>query len=227
MGESFCPSFAIPIGDAGTYEILVLDPWEFDEGDRIAEHGYVDSVTMKVTCAALTEPKHVRWAGGGSSMQTGLCLGSDMIRHPRRESPLRAAKLANPYTLLSELQPLLPTIVGTAVAYGADQVNCDLTVYTGDAPARYLINHTRHEFVDASACPASVYLTDCGVGHRVIHPLPLLTADCSPQWGRLRGDLSRLGAWMGDLVAASHSRPSPAFHEIHPAFAEVTATQLS
>jgi hypothetical protein len=78
---------------------------------------------------------------------------------------------------------------------------------------RYVINHTRKEFVDKSSCPED------SDGWQ-IHPLPLLTCEGNGRGGGdFRGSNDYVGLWARDVISVGNSVPD-GFEEIKPDFAE-------
>jgi hypothetical protein len=78
---------------------------------------------------------------------------------------------------------------------------------------RYVINHTRKEFVDKKSCPED------SDGWQ-IHPLPLLTCEGNGRGGGdFRGSNDYVGLWARDVISVGNSVPD-GFEEIKPDFAE-------
>ncbi|WP_159840030.1 hypothetical protein [Nocardia sp. CY41] len=68
------------------------------------------------------------------------------------------------------------------------------------AVGRYLLNHDLRIFVDKAT------VLENEARHR-IHPLPLLTADPTPDTGRTVGDHSLLGSWAHALISVRDTVP--------------------
>lgn len=78
---------------------------------------------------------------------------------------------------------------------------------------RYVINHTKKEFVDKKNCPKD------SDGWQ-IHPLPLLTCEGNGRGGGdFRGSNDYVGLWARDVISVGSSVPD-GFEEIKPDFAE-------
>lgn len=80
---------------------------------------------------------------------------------------------------------------------------------------RYIINHTKKEYVDKTKLPIDNY--GCS-----IHPLPLLTAEGNQRGG---GDYygnsdNIVGSWARDYVSVSTKKPNTNYTEIIPNFME-------
>jgi len=89
--------------------------------------------------------------------------------------------------------------------------------------ARFIINHSKKEFVDTSKCPLTDTWTDpkTGINHDFkVHPLPLLTCEGNGRGGGdYRYDNEYTGTWARDLVSVSNKAPQN-FVEITPDFKE-------
>jgi hypothetical protein len=78
---------------------------------------------------------------------------------------------------------------------------------------RYVINHSKKEFVDKDNCPKD------SDGWQ-IHPLPLLTCEGNGRGGGdFRGSNDYVGLWARDIISVGSSVPD-GFEEIKPDFAE-------
>jgi hypothetical protein len=94
---------------------------------------------------------------------------------------------------------------------------------TTDEHARFVINHTKNEFVDTKKCPISNFWIDPETGVKdpfIVHPLPLLTCEGNGRGGGdFRPENKYVGTWARDLVSVSDKQPE-GFDEIKPDFKE-------
>lgn len=88
---------------------------------------------------------------------------------------------------------------------------------------RYVINHSKKQFVDTTKCPVSDTWTDPATGKVYtykVHPLPLLTCEGNGRGGGdFHGSNKYVGTWARDLISVSDTKPSD-YEEIVPKFKE-------
>jgi len=89
---------------------------------------------------------------------------------------------------------------------------------------RYIINHTKKEYVDKKNIPIfDVISINRGIRKRKIHPLPLLTCSGNNRGG---GDyhgnnMEKVGSWAGDIISVENKlldKYLNEYSEIHPDF---------
>lgn len=107
--------------------------------------------------------------------------------------------------------------------YDRCKENLEVRPQATDKHARFIINHSKKQFVDTSKCPISDVWTDpkTGIEHPFIaHPLPLLTCEGNGRGGGdYRPENKYVGTWARDVVSTSDKKPE-GFKEIKPNFKE-------
>jgi len=94
-----------------------------------------------------------------------------------------------------------------------DNTKVNPTEQYSNAETRYIVNHTKKEFVDKYLVPKEN--DDCK-----IHPLPLLTCEGNGQGGGdFRGNNRYVGTWARDIISVESRKPK-GYNEIAPNFSE-------
>lgn len=180
-----------------------LDSWDYDGGSKLMEHSWIGNDFTEAVENLLSEEgkwhkDRIVWAG--DYMDEGLFIPEERM---------------NDWITIDEDE------------YLAQELN--LWVFareTGEKISpddkkgyRYIINHTKKEFVDKSKIPAT---SEYEGNYWYIHPLPLLTSSGN---GRGGGDyyseigVKYIGSWAGDSISVSNIKPEE-YSEIEPAFKE-------
>lgn len=103
----------------------------------------------------------------------------------------------------------------TLYSKGIDELKIKPTKKVNTIDSRYIVNHTKKEFVDKYKAPKSTF------GWK-IHPLPLLTCEGNGEGG---GDYhsdkgaNHVGTWARNLISVERKKPQ-GYKEIIPNFAE-------
>lgn len=177
-----------------------LNPRDYDNGMKITEHSWIGNNFLLAVEELLTG----RWKNGrivwaGDYMNDYILLGKSVKRTAILDAAKKGIRL-NLHTFARDHFRNLSYIKGSD---------------DGDFGYRYLINHSRKEYVDKKR-----QLDDSGW---TLHPLSLLT--CSGN-GRGGGDyhgtaMEYVGTWAGDPIEVSDQVPDiEEYTEINPGFEE-------
>jgi hypothetical protein len=96
-----------------------------------------------------------------------------------------------------------------------DKLKVNPTDFPTERESRYVINHTKKQFVDKVSVPEITAWKGAK-----IHPLPLLTCEGNGRGGGdFRGINNYVGTWARDLISVESKKPK-GYTEITPNFAE-------
>lgn len=161
---------AILLNEDKTEVVNWLSSYEFDNGAKLTEHSCVGNAYVNAACEALKNNKKLPFVWCGDYAET--ILGYHM---------------ENAYVVCYENKD--------------KEIKCekDIWAYVNAETLRYIINHTKMEYVELKY-------------RRGLHPLPLLTADGN---GRGGGDyyskdedkMANVGIWAYDIIECSNEKP--------------------
>jgi hypothetical protein len=161
----------------GEKEIIRMwfDPPHYDSGAKLMEHSYLDNTFVLAVESII---------GVDSKFSPCRVVWAGDYADPEQNDTSNANN--NLYHLAEEY------CFATKVPY------------LSDTPYRYLINHTKKQFVNKDK-----YFHN-------IHPLPLLTCEGNGQGGGdYRGDYEQLcGTWARDSISADNDRPDDSYTEM-------------
>jgi hypothetical protein len=159
-------------------------------GMKLMEHSYVGNRFVGNVERHLSKnPEHLVWAGDYADGEDGVTLKDD-------EGDV-VLEGANIYFIAEGAPEMKPNVSRLGKKW------------------RYIVNHTKKEFVDKEMCPTYD-------GHWQVHPLPLLTCEGNNRGGgdfRNRNFDNYVGRWSRDLISVESRKPE-GFEEINPNFVE-------
>lgn len=176
-----------------------FESWGYNNGAKLTEHSFIGNSFMGAVEKMITNnPMPLVWGGDYADVEEGT---DD-----------------NLYFLTETMgsEEITLTTLNKKMHISKDKLREKLADYS-EKKNRYIINHTKREYVDKEKCPYWLY----GEYKMALHPLSLLTADGN---GRGGGDykgtnMHLIGSWSRDCISVSEVVPND-FTEIIPNFVE-------
>lgn len=175
--------------------VISLTSYEYDNGAKLTEHSYIgNSFVGAVEYMIEDDPAMVVWAGDYADVEEG--------------------KEDNLYYIVEDNDKCInvsPKYFQKQMKKGREHI-LNMFQKVSDN-TRYIINHTKKQYVDKTKCPTTDY-------DLVLHPLPLLTAEGNQRGGGdYYGNNERLvGAWARDFISVSKKKPTDDYEELVPNF---------
>ena len=175
--------------------IASVTSYDFGSGAKLMEHSWMKNPFVRfVEKQLMTTPQRLVWGGDYADNENPSTLSLTEIKALSDEdSEYWNCKVlkqngANLYSLSETVGKLTHDISKSSEAEkGFDSAIAPLT-------AKYLVNHTKKEFIDKSKTPKD------SDGWQ-IHPLPLLTCEGNGRGGGdFRGESNLVGIWARDII---------------------------
>lgn len=197
MGQYYKP---VILTDDNKPEIYASS-WDFQNGAKLMEHSYIGNTLVGAVEYMIEDDEaKIVWAGDYADGE-----------QDNEEN--------NIYDIVdnedNNVMKITPQYFAKEKKKGVDYI-CAMFQRTSKR-TRYIINHTKKQFVDKTKCPVSNDEWKLS-----INPLPLLTAEGN---GRGGGDYNGVncnlvGSWARNLISVSVNHPGDDYEEIIPNFME-------
>lgn len=175
--------------------IFRVSSYDFGSGAKLMEHSWMKNPMVRfVERQLMTTPHRIVWAGDYADNEK-----------PSTLTPMEIKGLVNEDSEYSNTEKIKENGVNLYdLSYLVGKLTHDISKSSNEnkgfdsaiAPmnAKYLVNHTKKEFVDKSKTPKD----DDGW---CIHPLPLLTCEGNGRGGGdFRGESKLIGIWARDII---------------------------
>lgn len=175
--------------------IFRVSSYDFDSGAKLMEHSWIKNPMVRfVERQLMTTPNRIVWGGDYADKE-----------NPSTLTPMEIKALANEDSEYSNSKVIkeegvnlydLSYLVGklTHDISKGDEREKEFKSAIAPLNAKYLVNHSKKEFVDKSKTPKD----DDGWS---IHPLPLLTCEGNGRGGGdYRGESKMVGIWARDII---------------------------
>lgn len=161
--------------------VAIISPYDYANGAKLMEHSWIGNEFVEAVETHLLNKQSFVWAGDYADGEV--------------DGPLNPnGKRENLFSIVRTLERTTPIRIKPVV----NEV----------ALPRFLLNHTKKEYVDKTKSPAKEYIWT-KPEKWAIHPLPLLTNESN---GRGGGDYNKnsklIGSWARDVISVEDNVPS-------------------